>query len=87
MQDSLPKTGYVRLTGIIGNRKTGVPPLIPVSRSSWWNGITEGRYPKGVKLVDIPPHEQPLFRRMGSHYSGSCEASFLNSDSESWEAS
>ena len=50
MQNSLPNTGYVRLTGIIGNRKTGVPPLIPVSRSSWWNGITEGRYPKGVKL-------------------------------------
>ena len=39
------------------------------------------------KMVDIPPHEKPLFRRMGSHYSGSYEASFLNSDSESWEAS
>lgn len=50
MQNSLPIAGYVRLPAIIGNRKTGVPALIPVSRSSWWNGITEGRYPKGVKL-------------------------------------
>ncbi len=38
-------------------------------------------------MMDIPTHEKPLFRVMGSHNSGSWEASFLNSDSESWEAS
>lgn len=23
---------------------------IPVSKSSWWNGVKEGRYPKAIKL-------------------------------------
>ena len=50
-----------------------------------WADIDVSDHP--AILLDIPPHEKPLFRRMGSHYSGSYEASFLNSDSESWEAS
>jgi prophage regulatory protein len=50
MQLDLPKTGYVRLSKIIGNRRTGEPALIPISRSSWWNGVAQGRYPKSVKL-------------------------------------
>ena len=50
MQHALPQTGYVRLTQIIGDKKEGIPALIPISRSSWWNGIAEGKYPKGVKL-------------------------------------
>ena len=53
MQHTLPQTGYVRLTQIIGDKKAGIPALIPISRSSWWNGIAEGRYPKGVKIA---PH-------------------------------
>lgn len=24
--------------------------VIPVGKSAWWNGIREGRYPRGVKL-------------------------------------
>ena len=41
----LPKTGFVRLPSILA-------PLgpIPVSKSTWWAGIKEGRYPKPVKL-------------------------------------
>ena len=53
MQHTLPQTGYVRLTQIIGDKKAGIPALIPIARSSWWNGIAEGRYPKGVKIA---PH-------------------------------
>jgi prophage regulatory protein len=48
----LPQTGYVRLPIIIGapNADPPVPAIIPVSKSSWYAGIAEGRYPKGVKL-------------------------------------
>ena len=46
----LPETGFLRLPQIIGNRKANIPPIIPVSRSSWWNGIKSGKYPKPVKL-------------------------------------
>jgi predicted DNA-binding transcriptional regulator AlpA len=27
-----------------------IPPLIPISRSSWWHGVKTGKYPKPVKL-------------------------------------
>ena|GEM_PF-5309772 len=37
--------------------------------------------------VHIPEHEKPPFRHMGSQHSGSWEASFLNADSGTWEAS
>ena len=50
MQHALHQTGYVRLTQIIGDKKEGIPALIPISRSSWWNGIGKGKYPKGHKL-------------------------------------
>ncbi len=41
----LPLTGFVRLSSILA--PTGP---IPVSKSTWWAGIKEGRYPKPVKL-------------------------------------
>ena len=48
--NSLPETGFVRLKQIIGDKKEGIPPIIPVSRSSWWNGVKKGIYPQPVKL-------------------------------------
>lgn len=42
---TLPEEGFVRLTSILGP----VGP-IPVSRSEWYRGIREGRYPAPVKL-------------------------------------
>jgi predicted DNA-binding transcriptional regulator AlpA len=44
----LPETGFIRLRQIIGDKST--PAIIPVSRSSWWAGVREGRFPKSVKL-------------------------------------
>ena len=52
MSTSLPETGYVRLPQIIGNPKTGIPAIIPVSKSTWWDGIKKGRFPKPVKLSE-----------------------------------
>ena len=48
----LPEIGYLRLNQIIGNPLTRppVPPLIPVSKSTWWAGVKSGRFPKPVKL-------------------------------------
>jgi prophage regulatory protein len=44
----LPEIGYLRLPQIIGDRKRGIPPVIPVSRATWWRGVASGRYPAGV---------------------------------------
>ena len=49
---SLPETGYLRLTQIVGDKKAGTPPIIPVSKSTWWAGVKSGRYPKPVKLSE-----------------------------------
>jgi prophage regulatory protein len=48
----LPTVGYLRLSQIIGDRKAQppVPPIIPVSKSTWWAGVKTGRFPKPIKL-------------------------------------
>ena len=49
---SLPETGYLRLNQIVGNPKADppIPPIIPISKASWWAGVKEGRFPAPVKL-------------------------------------
>ena len=49
---SLPETGFVRLKQILGDPKADppVPPIIPVSKSTWWAWVKAGRFPKPVKL-------------------------------------
>ena len=42
MQQTLTEIGYLRLPQVLA--------AFPVSKSTWWNGIREGRYPKPVKL-------------------------------------
>lgn len=44
-QVNLPQTGFLRLRDIL----SPVGP-IPVSKSTWWQGVKDGRFPKPVKL-------------------------------------
>ena len=48
----LPESGFLRLRQIIGDPKADppIPAIFPVSRSAWWAGVKDGRYPKPVKL-------------------------------------
>ena len=48
----LPETGFVRLKQILGDPKADppIPAVIPVSKSTWWSGVKDGRFPKPVKL-------------------------------------
>ena len=39
---TLPEDGYLRIRQVL--------QFIPVSKSTWWAGVSEGRYPKPVKL-------------------------------------
>jgi prophage regulatory protein len=41
----LPETGFVRLPAIIAPAGP-----IPVGKSTWWQGVKDGRFPKPVKL-------------------------------------
>jgi prophage regulatory protein len=48
----LPETGFLRLPQIIGDTKAKppIPPIIPISKSTWWQGVRDGRYPQPVRL-------------------------------------
>ncbi len=50
ISNKLPETGFLRIWQIVGNKKTNTPALIPISRSSFLNGVKSGKYPKPVKL-------------------------------------
>jgi len=49
---AFPKTGFVRLSQIIGDprAKLPIPAFIPVSRSTWWAWVRSGWAPAPVKL-------------------------------------
>jgi len=47
---TLPETGFLRLSQILGDPAKGIPPIIPVKKSCWWQGVKAGRYPQPVKL-------------------------------------
>lgn len=42
MKEQIPLSGFMRLPQIL--------QLIPVSKSTWWQGCKDGRFPKPVKL-------------------------------------
>lgn len=42
MATHIPSTGFLRLPQIM--------ELVPISKSSWWQGCKAGRYPKPIKL-------------------------------------
>ncbi len=46
----LPQTGFLRANQIHGDRKKGIPAILPISRASWWKGIKDGKYPSGIKI-------------------------------------
>lgn len=47
----LPQIGFLRIGQIIGDKKAipPIPPIIPVSKSTWWAGCASGLYPKPIK--------------------------------------
>jgi predicted DNA-binding transcriptional regulator AlpA len=48
--DSIFHSRYLRLSQIIGDKRGCNAPIIPISKSSWWNGVRAGKYPKPHKL-------------------------------------
>ena len=54
MQNSIPENGFLREKQILGDKKANppIPPIIPVSHSTWWAGVKSGRFPKPIKLSE-----------------------------------
>lgn len=54
MQTSaIPESGFLRLNQIIGDARARppIPPIIPVSKSTWWAGVRSGRYPQPTRSL------------------------------------
>ena len=51
---TLPETGYLRLSQIVGDPKAEppIPPIIPIGKSTWWQGVKSGRFPQPIKLSE-----------------------------------
>ncbi|SEO85282.1 MULTISPECIES: helix-turn-helix transcriptional regulator [unclassified Nitrosovibrio] len=49
----LPETGFLRLYQIIGDPKAEppIPPIIPVKKTCWWDGVKSGRFPQPVRTL------------------------------------
>jgi predicted DNA-binding transcriptional regulator AlpA len=47
---SIPETGFLRLSQIIGDKKSHIAPIIPVGRTTWLMGVKNGDYPQPIKL-------------------------------------
>lgn len=39
---SLPETGFIRVKQVL--------EFLPISKSSWWDGVKKGRFPAPVRL-------------------------------------
>lgn len=50
LDHAFPTVRYLRLKQIIGSIKEGIPPIIPVSKSTWWAGVRTGRFPSPHKI-------------------------------------
>jgi len=46
----LPPIGYMRLIDIIGDRKRGIPAILPIGKSTFLLRVKQGEYPQPVRL-------------------------------------
>lgn len=43
---------FMRLREILGDPKQGIPAIIPVSRTTWYEGVKQGKFPAPVQLTE-----------------------------------
>jgi prophage regulatory protein len=49
-QPVLPEEGYVRISQLLGCRRRGIVPILPLSRSGLYAWIRDGRWPAPQRL-------------------------------------
>jgi predicted DNA-binding transcriptional regulator AlpA len=48
--NQLPQTGFLRIWQIVGSRKSDIPAIIPIGRSTFLAGVKSVKFPQPVKL-------------------------------------
>jgi prophage regulatory protein len=49
-QAVIPAEGFVRVSQLLGCRRRGIVPILPISRSGMYAAIRAGRIPPPIKL-------------------------------------
>lgn len=49
---TLPQTGYIRQSILVGDNKTGMPGVLPFSASTLWRRVRAGTFPAPIKLSE-----------------------------------
>lgn len=49
---TLPQTGYVRQSLLVGDSKTGTPGILPFSASTLWRRVRAQTFPAPVRLSE-----------------------------------
>jgi prophage regulatory protein len=49
-QPVIPAEGFVRVSQLLGCRRRGIVPILPISRNCLYSWIREGRWPAPQKL-------------------------------------
>ena len=50
VQDVAELHALIRLSEIVGDPARGVKPLLPIGKSTWWEGVRAGHFPQPVRL-------------------------------------
>jgi prophage regulatory protein len=48
----LPSEGFVREKQLIGDKKNGIPGILPFGHTTLWNNVKSGSFPKPIKLAE-----------------------------------
>ncbi|MDR1890229.1 MAG: AlpA family phage regulatory protein [Zoogloeaceae bacterium] len=48
MQHQLQPDSLYRANQIHGDARKGIPPILPISRATFWDWVKEGRFPQPV---------------------------------------
>jgi predicted DNA-binding transcriptional regulator AlpA len=49
-QDQIFLASYLRIWQILGDRKRGIEPILPIGRTTFLDGVKSGKFPQPVKL-------------------------------------
>jgi predicted DNA-binding transcriptional regulator AlpA len=50
VQEAAELYALIRLSEIVGDPARGVKPLLPIGKSTWWDGVRAGHFPQPVRL-------------------------------------
>jgi prophage regulatory protein len=70
-QPVIPAEGFVRVSQLLGCRRRGLVPILPISRSGLYAWIRDGRFPAPMKLGKVIAWDAAVVREALAGMKGS----------------